>query len=351
VRLLVPVCVTARKRTAEVPGQQNPGDELIEEMQRAWINWDADCQPGSLHWLMLTGGLTSLNKVVKFGFRRDEAEPCLVVKSARVPESIPGLVREGQNLDLLARLPGGGPPNVPHLLFMDRTQETAAVGESVVRGNPLYTHLRKDNYRSWALKATAWLGLLVKPEDRIPRSDWWARIAVPAIEAFDRRYSRELGAGWIDRIKDRLLPLQSLPLAFEHRDFSPWNVLVTDAGELAVLDWEGGEPRGLPGMDLIYFMTFLAFFHDGAMETGNFLTAYRASQDPNSFTGSVRSECFRIYFDHLRHDPAIALPLRTLAWTIHSLSVFPRLGRQAARDGAAEPGLFIQLLGEELKGT
>jgi hypothetical protein len=87
------------------------------------------------------------------------------------------------------------------------------------------------------------------------------------------------------------------------------------------------------------------------METGNFLTAYRASQDPNSFTGSVRSECFRIYFDHLRHDPAIALPLRTLAWTIHSLSVFPRLGRQAARDGAAEPGLFIQLLGEELKGT
>jgi hypothetical protein len=298
---------------------------------------------------MVTGGLSSVNKVVKFGFHPYERKPRLVVKHARVAESIPALVREAQNLERIASLDAGDRLNVPRLLFLECSQEAATVGETVVSGDPLYTHLREENYRSWALEATRWLRQLVKPEIVVPRNEWWGRVVEPALDAFDRKHASELGAGIIDRIQHRLYPLQSLPLAFEHRDFSPWNVLVTESGQLAALDWEGGEPDGIPGLDLIYFLTFLAFFKDGAMETGRFRQAYRAAQDIHSFTGSIQKECFRIYFNGLGLDPGIARPLSTLAWTIHSLSVFPRLGKQPVKKGVEDQGLFIRLLAEDLE--
>ena len=349
-RLLVPVCVTARKPAASSPHPESQDDDLLQAVREGWQAWGFGRRPDSLYWLMLTGGLTSINKVVKFAFNASDRAPRLVVKHARVPESIPALVREAENLDSLEGLPEGGPPNVPRLLFLKQSQEAFALGETVVNGNPLYTLLRGENYRSLALKATAWLGQLVTRGPPIPRSEWWARIGGPALDAFERKFGQELGAGLVERIKDQLLSLEALPAAFEHRDFSPWNVLVTDTGQLAVLDWEGGEPHGLAGMDLIYFLTFLAFFHDGAMETGEFRPAYRSAQDPESFTGSVQAECLRIYFEALGLNSGIARPLRTLAWTIHSLSIFPRLGSPVDRNGEEDVTPFIQLLVEELGG-
>jgi hypothetical protein len=322
-RLLVPIGVTARKQ----PERQAEKHD----------------------WLMLTGGHSPSNKVVKYGFKSKERVPSIVVKHARVAESIPTLVREAENLDLLARLPGREASNVPHLLFLERSEKTVAVGESVIDGDPLYTHLKRENYRALALKATAWLVHLANSGKVIPREEWWERIVQPALDGFERKYGRELGSTWNGRIQDCLRPLESMLVMFEHRDFSPWNVLVTTDGQLAILDWESGEPEGLPGMDLIYFLTFLAFFQDGAMKSGNFHSAYQAAQDLSSFTGSVQAECIKIYFEALGLDPGIAWPLRVLAWTIHSLSVFPRINRWAGKKGDEEPGLFLQLLERDIK--
>jgi aminoglycoside phosphotransferase (APT) family kinase protein len=38
-------------------------------------------------------------------------------------------------------------------------------------------------------------------------------------------------------------------VAPEQRDFGPWNLLVTPAGQIAVLDWESAEVDGLPALD------------------------------------------------------------------------------------------------------
>jgi hypothetical protein len=297
---------------------------------------------------MLTGGQRRINKVVKLVFSSSERAPRLVIKHPRVPETIPSLEQEAKNLQSLTDLPNGGPRNVPRLISLQPMQGSLALLETVVEGQPLVNLLSKENYRSLALKAAEWLSQLVRRDWISPRGEWWPRTVEPVLVSFERKYGQELGGKIAREIRENLRPLEALPIAFEHRDFSAWNVLVLPEGELSVLDWDAGEPYGLPGLDLIFFLTTLALLQDGAMSTGKYQQAYRAAQDPNAFTGSVQAECLRIYFEALQLAPEFARPLRLLAWAHHSLARLPRIGSGENPPGAKQDNPFIQFLLEEL---
>jgi hypothetical protein len=42
--------------------------------------------------------------------------------------------------------------------------------------------------------------------------------------------------------------------AIFHGDFAPWNIRALPSGDWMVLDWERGDPRGLPGWDWFHFV-------------------------------------------------------------------------------------------------
>jgi len=42
--------------------------------------------------------------------------------------------------------------------------------------------------------------------------------------------------------------------AIHHGDFAPWNVKVSSSGAWTVLDWERGEPAGIPGWDWFHYV-------------------------------------------------------------------------------------------------
>jgi aminoglycoside phosphotransferase (APT) family kinase protein len=44
------------------------------------------------------------------------------------------------------------------------------------------------------------------------------------------------------------------PIVWQHRDFTPWNVLRNSGGHLSVLDWEGARP-GPALFDLLHFVS------------------------------------------------------------------------------------------------
>jgi hypothetical protein len=208
--------------------------------------------------------------------------------------------------------------------------------------------LMEENYRSLALRATRWLGQLVQPEKIMPRSEWWPRNVVPVLDALERKYHQGLGRELRKQVEDQLLPLENLPAAFEHRDFSAWNILISEDGAISVLDWDEGEPDGILGMDLVFFLTTLALLHEGALSTGQIVPAYRKAQDPGSFTGAVHEECLRNYFEKFQLDPLISQRLRLLAWAYHSLAEQPRIASSGGSFETENANPFIQLLIEDL---
>jgi aminoglycoside phosphotransferase (APT) family kinase protein len=301
---------------------------------------------------LLTGGGRSINKVVGLVFAEAERQPQLAVKIARVPESVPALAREATTLQAIQLLRPNGIPGVPRRLFCRDLDGLLAVGETVLSGVPLWTILQSENYTELALRATDWLAELAGHPPRAPQADWWNRLIQPVIDDFQHAFGSILDQGMLRTTVDILRTLGPVPLVCEQRDFSPWNVLLAGDRSLVVLDWESAELQGLPAMDLIYFLTYLAFFHMGAMKSGRFREAYRATLDLATPLGRVRQECLDRYADRIGIDIGQLRALRLLVWLLHSRSEYQHLVADAAGKPAREVlrrSLFVSLWEEEMR--
>src|SRR5262249_17326880 len=138
----------------------------------------------------------------------------------------------------------------------------------------------------------------------------------------------------------------------EQRDFGLWNVLVTADGGLAVLDWESSEPQGLPAMDLIYFLSFLALSLDGTINPGSIRANYRKTLSPSASTGGVVRECLERYASETGFDLANLRPLRLLCWLLHSRSEYQWFVADVARKPEREAlrrSLFLSLWEQEVR--
>jgi phosphotransferase family enzyme len=194
---------------------------------------------------------------------------------------------------------------------------------------PLLSLLSRRSYRSFALQATDWLVDLAGCARRDDRTPPAGRLIDEALAEFARSFGSLLEPELLARTRGAVARLSSLASVCEHRDFSPWNVFVTPQGGLAVFDWESSEPAGLPGLDLHYFLAYLAFALDRAWEAPAMLESYRGVLDPTTFTGAVYRECLSRYAERVGLEPADFRALRLLTWIIHSRSEYHRLTADA----------------------
>ena len=110
-------------------------------------------------------------------------------------------------------------------------------------------------------------------------------------------------------------------------------------------------PNGLPVLDLFYFLTYLAFFLDGAMATSRYRESYRAMLNPHTFTGGIVADCLQSYAARLGIDLAAVRPLRLLTWLIHSRSEYRQLVAQTGGPptlATLRGSLFAGLCAEEV---
>ena len=348
-RLLTPLCVVARRPAED---RSLVDDNLLDLIRSNWTGWGLGTAPDHIFWLLLTGGRSSINKVAGLVFADADRQPRMIVKLPRLAESAAALAREAVVLRAVEADRPGRLEGVPRVIFFHECAGQTALGETVLMGEPLFRRLRRDNYRDLALKMTAWLADLAGRAPARPRAEWWQRLVEATLIDFEQAFGPILDPERLRETRAILATLGDLPLVCEQRDCSPWNVLIAPDGKLAVLDWESAEPRGLPALDLIYFLTYLAFFLDGAMETGQYRESYRAALDPATFTGGVLAECQGRYLALTGIDPATLRPLRLLAWLIHSPSEYRRFAAESA--GRPTPGhlrssLFVQLWENELE--
>ena len=322
-----PVCAVAR---VPAEGDAAPG---------------SNGRPGNTSRLLLTLGPRSVSKAVELTFAGADPAPTAVVKHARIPEAADGLRREAAVLRALPPIPG-----VPRVLHEEDRGSAFTLGETALAGAPLWAELRRDNYRELALRATDWLIDLARATQRpaVDTSAW----AAPVFEEFRATWG-PVTDGKALRAAERLLAdLPALPRVCEQRDFGPWNVLVAPDGSLGVLDWESAELQGLPGMDLAYFLSYLAFFREGAMRSRRFRPAYRRTLDLGSATGAVRRECLDRYAKGIGLDPEALRRIPLLAWMVHARSEYRHLAADAGgepADRALRGAIFRGLWEEEVR--
>ena len=319
-----PLCAWARKPAS--PAAAIHGDVANLVMDR-WEGLRLGPKPTGLSALLLTGGLRSESKVIVLLFPDSSSRPAAALKIPRVRESAPAIRKEADVLrSLVERGEHGTPEGIPRFLFLDEINGVPVLGETAFSGVPLLAAWTEESYGALALKASAWLADLAanRPLQR-PREPWRDRLVDSVLDRFARSFGPVVDARLLEEARRLLGELPDLPLVCEQRDFSPWNLLLTPSNDLAVVDWESAELDGLPGLDLIYFLTNLCFSFDGARRTGRYRESYRSMLDPTSPRGALARRCLDLYCDRVGLGADSLRPLRILTWLVHSRAEFDRL--------------------------
>lgn len=305
--------------------------------------------PPSSQLLLLTGGHRSINKVVGLVFSDGVAEPTAAVKFARVVEAEAGLEREAAILRKLGE-ERPGLDGVPGFRGEGRRAGHLAVVEDALAGRSLLDQLTPQNFEEVAMRVTRLLIELARI-DRRHESHWRHRLIEDPIAKFERDFGAVILPGSGAAVRAILDGLGDLPAVPEHRDCSPWNVLLTPGGDPALLDWESAEPEGLPGLDLVYFLANCAFVLDGAIESGRTRESYAKLLDPRTDYGRIARRARNEYIGALGIGAAEFRRLRLLCWIVHSRSDYRHLQLESRGAPPAEKlreAMFLGLVAEEV---
>lgn len=343
--LLVPVCVVACKP----PRKREEDVEAL--MRERWEEWGFGRPPERFSWLLLTGGRRSVNKVVGLPFADSDRRPRMVVKFARSEPEERQLRREG---DALQRVRATRPElgGVPGMLFLGRRCGRLCLGETAFEGMPLILRLNSETFSVLAHRVTQWLVDLAGHGDSRYRASWSDRLLEEPLQFFEETFADVVSTRDLARTRELLESLGDLPLVFEHRDCSPWNILVEDGGRLGVVDWESSEGAGLPALDLVYFLTYTALVLEDAFALPRARDAYARMRDASTRTGAIVADCERAYVERLGLALDVLVPLRLLCWIVHSRSEYRRLEQDVAGSPSSEAlfgSLFLALWQEELR--
>lgn len=334
--LLSPLCAIGRLVDGE-------GESAAGEIEATF--------PASEAQLLLTGGRRSINKVVGFPFAADAPLPPTIVKFSRVAAADEALEREASVLRSLER-DWPGVVGVPRLLAQGHRAGRTALAESAVHGDPLIEALSPTSFGRLGTLVAGWLVGLADGRESRPPSEWWQRLVGEPLAAFERDFGAAAGAGTVARARRLLEDLPELPEACEHRDCSPWNVVLGDDGAPGLLDWESAEPHGLPALDLAYFLANAAFVLDGALESGRTRESYERLLDPSTAYGRDAARCAEEYCGRVGLTTDAYARLRLLCWIVHSRSDHRHLTMAAAGEPSVEAlrgSSFLGLIEAELR--
>ena len=295
--------------------------------------------------LLLTTGHRSINKAVGLTFEPGGEHPAEAVKFARVAEAEPGLEREAA---VLRRLDEVRPnlAGVPRLLGEGSRAGRLAVVQEAVAGELLLDALRPQNFEAVAMAVSELLVELARSGDRRQADDWRRRLVAEPLDWFEEHFGATSRAG------ELLAGLGELSPACEHRDCSPWNVLLAPAGDPVLLDWESAEPDGLPGMDLVYFLANCAFVLDGALESGRTRESYARLLDRATPHGRIAAKATEAYTAALGISAEDFRRLRLLTWIVHSRSDYRHLQLESPAGPTPEAlreSVFLGLVEEEIE--
>jgi hypothetical protein len=273
------------------------------------------------------------------------------VKIARTPQAADVLAREARVLAALATREAVA-LRIPRLLWYECRAGTALLAETAIVGTLFQHALHHASLRERAAQVTDWQIDFARATLTARSAAWRSPLVDATVADFHAMYGGAVDPALLRDAAGAITTLGPLPRVCEQRDFAPWNLLLTPAGELAVLDWESAELRGLPALDLIYFFTYAGLLLDDALTTRAYEASYRETWNPSTRRGEVVDACLARYAEAVGMRAPVLRSLRVLCWMLHARSDHARLvadtgGRPAPE--ALRDAVSVRLWREELR--
>jgi hypothetical protein len=321
-----PVCVLARRRATEncsSHASHNSVDgptrllDIGRYIRSQWSDWELGSEPVHMSLMLQTWGRSVRNKVIILVFDKSQAEPRLIIKTARTEDVTPALDREAnvlQHLDTLTP----GIQGIPKVLFREQAGRSLLIGQSVIGGRRASKVISQRSLPKILERATAWQIRLAHASGSRGETSIGDNRVADIRDCFETTFGSTTDPGLILECRRRLADLPALPVVCEQRDFGPWNVFIDSKNNLSVVDWEGGEINGLPALDLIHFVTYAAIYLDRAHETGEYAAAYRGIFSLETRNGRLVTAALERYAVSVGVPTGALAALRLVTWMLHA---------------------------------
>jgi hypothetical protein len=203
-------------------------------------------------------GKFNANKTVFYLFDRRGGNADIVAKMTRAPEFNHRLENEYRVLSLLHQKGFAEPGTFPQPLFFGYHANLAIFGQKAVHGEPFRSRTKATADCPIALDAINWIVKLGASSCNNSAATT-AQVAETLMQLF-RRFAEiyPLSAFESEFLVTQITGISRIskqfPLVFQHGDPGTWNMLVSAEDRVIVIDWEAGEPQGMPLWDLFYFL-------------------------------------------------------------------------------------------------
>jgi hypothetical protein len=275
-------------------------------------------------------------KAVLFLFRAQEPAPELVVKLTRDPVHNARLENEWRALSWLQETGLQHSGVLLRPAFFGYHAGLAVLGESAVAGAPFRQRTTARADCPLARRAMKWL-LDLGTATAHPATD--NRQVAAGLHELVTRFEElyrltDAQHARLHRHVDMFVHAQGpLPLVLQHGDPGTWNLLVTNEGRPAFLDWEAAERHGLPLWDLFYFVrSFGVTVARAARPTSSLVAVRRQLLDDQPLNrllvAAVERHCVQIGLDR-----ELVEPLFVTCWMHRALKEAGRLPRERLDDG------------------
>ena len=234
--------------------------------------------------------------------------------------------REASVLRAVALRPGA---RVPEVIAVERYGRHRVLVESRVPGVDLTPARVRGSAAGYAAQFATWLRGLVRPASDLSGkrvADLLHGQGHHAVDLIGASPGADLMARALAAVRE--LEDARLPDAIEHGDLGDPNLLVDRDGTIGVIDWELGRTDGLPLLDLVFLIAFLAAAEAGANAPSEHASAWeRCVVDPSGWGHRL----LRVEAARLGIDERTVVNLSILCWVQQVQRMAERVGPDASK--------------------